>query len=239
VNTDLRPSRFRRRLHEALFTINIAFALIFGVLTFEHSSTKVIKPQGLTRYFLVPCWRLYIVGAYDINQSLHLPVLVEPGREMAALGMMLCVGLLAFLLLRLLAHTSAIHTVLDPVGGLFALALVPALWLHALQATWPDTGGQLPFWKSPPWNIFVLEIALICGFLYLARPRAWILASVLGVHYALWITLMSPYIFWPSLWVPKLFIVIFPASGFAWYLYVLERRRSSRTGRIAPPGAGP
>ncbi len=128
MDTNLKSISLVQRLHEVLFSLNIGFAIAFSLLAF------IDKPIGPTYsgFVFSPATRLLLRSTVKLNQPLRLDPLRRTGREIIFITLILLIAILAFLLLRLIGRTVLLTTLLYPLGGLAALALVPALWLYAL-----------------------------------------------------------------------------------------------------------
>lgn len=212
-----------RILCEFMLSLSAAFALIFALLTFFYGGGW---PHASARFLLRPGEKAYIVFANWINASLHRDNGNVVGNELAWILLTFGLGIMLFSVLRLLRRTVLSKVGLYPVGGLMVIGLVPAFWLYALNATWVDPDGLYPFWRSGPLSLFVLEIPIMCGFLYLSRgwrysTQVWV--ALLVVHYVLWTDTMWWVISRIPTLSPRFLFLVFPASGFVWLWYVRER----------------
>jgi hypothetical protein len=153
--------RWVQNSHELLFSLNIGFAATFAVLTFTYYPDA---PNRSALYFLLPAKHLFLDAAANVNGFLRLDRRSATGREIMSVAFILGLATLTLLVLRLVARTVAIRPTLYWVGGLAAFALVPALWLHALNATWTSDSALYPFWRSSQWHLFEIEVPLACAF---------------------------------------------------------------------------
>jgi len=226
--TQAANSRRVQNLHEILFSLNIGFAVAFAVLTFTYYPDA---PNQSARHFLLPANHLFLDAAAKVNGFLRLDRRDATGREIMAIALILGLATLIFLALRLIARTVAIRPTLYWVGGLVAFALVPALWIHALNATWISDSTLYPFWRSSQWSLFEVEVPLVCAFFFLGRKWSmpmWCGPLVLVVHYAWWTWQMWPSAHMP-LWSARLFFMVFPCSGFAWLIYDRALKQSDQS----------
>jgi hypothetical protein len=207
-------------LHEVFFALNIGFAVPFAVLMFAYGRATFGPPA---RFFLEPAVEFLINHATKLNRSLHLYYGSDAGYEITACASILLIALAVFLILRVLGRTAMNRALLYPIGGLSAMALLPALYEHVLQSTWWIYGGSLyPFRRSGQLSFSALEMSLILAFFLLARNwrhRVWVGAVVLTLHYTLW----TGQLWWTfhriPLLGPKLLYFVFPCSGFVWLFY--------------------
>jgi len=231
TNTTPRTTIFAQHLHEVLFSLNAGFAVMFSLWAFVHRG--VISTSA--GYFLLPATRLFSRCAANINLLLHLDRANGTGREITLMILIFVIAIPVLLFLRLISHTKLSRIILDPVGGIAAFAFVPALWLHAYQASWLSNGGLYPFWKFV--KLPVIEVPVVCALLLFGRKERLSLrvcALILVLHYAWWSAWMwgdiyhwAPYWWGSPLWVPAAFFPVFPFSGFAWLFYVSQLRGKS------------
>jgi len=216
---------FGQNVHETLFSLNVGFAIIFALLIFNSGVAKALRRSAF--YFLQPATRILFGWGSKINLLLHLQRWNNTGRDIASTVLILLVAVIVLLALRLVSRTALAEVVLTLTGGLAAIALVPLLYLHVLQATWGPYGGTLyPFGRSFVFSLFLLEISLVCSFLFLTRHwRHWVKAGavVLLFHYLLWSGQLLWTFFQIPLWSSKLFYFVFPGSGFAWLYYTRNK----------------
>ena len=214
-----RNSSLAQVVHETFFSVNIGFSVTFAVLAFAYGG------QGYrmsARYFFLPGEHLFVKQADKINRLLHLYPGSDTGREIISCASILLIALSVFFLLRLIERTASIRAVLYPLGGLAAIALLPLLWLYALQTTWLGDAVLYPFWRSAPLSFFAVEVPLVCAIFFLTRQwrhQVWLGAVVLLLHYTLWTGEVWWIFYRIPLWSPTLFYFVFPGSGFAWLFY--------------------
>jgi hypothetical protein len=221
-----------RRTHEALLALNVGFAAAFAVATFSYSG---VGPHGsMAFFFLVPGWRMFAYCSIAINRLLRLDSLNAVGREIAFVASILIISMVILFVLQAITRTNSIRIILNPVGFVLAVAVAPAFWLYALQASWVADSAVYPFWRSGQLALFAIEVPLLCAFFFLTRKSSipgWCRALILLIHYMLWTSIMWPLARLP-LWSARLFFVVFPCSGFAWLLYVMLLRKESSAGQF-------
>jgi hypothetical protein len=232
TNENTSTKSFPQCLYEVLLSLDVGYAVTLSEWTFIHRG----DPHRFSIYFMLPVERLFSRTADDINRSMHLAATSGTGHEIASIIFTFVIATSVLILLRLIAPTRLSHTILDPVGGIAVLALVPALWLHAYQASMFPNPGSLAFWASFHWSLFDIEVPLVCaGMLYGRKGRLplWACVLILTVHYSWWLGWMRSDLYWAPrwwaspLWVPAVFFVVFPASGFAWLYYARQSAESS------------
>lgn len=268
---------FVQRLHEIFFSFNVGFAVIFPLLVFLDNSILIYSLR-----FLAPAAQVILRGAIQLNELLHLDPCGLTGREIIFTVLFLLISIFAFLFVRLIARAPVLRTVLSPMAGLFALALVPALWLSINEKYWVSLGGTLHWyvfamegslicavfllvWKREiplQGGLLILilipilhyiwwlgiELPIICAFFFLLRKRkipVWTGLLVLGLHYSWWLVSMWDVVYTSALWVPyvpMVFFVVFPGSGFAWYFHVRHlqsKSAASHLGQTIAPRPAP
>ncbi len=194
---------FLRPLHEVLFCLNIGFAITFSLLAY------ITEYHGRTyaSFIFLPADLLFERSAIKVNRLLHLPAghVVSPGGdEIISMCLILLVALCVFLFLRLAGRTAWLRTLLlYPVGGVAALALVPALWWYALlgKDRLPVDDALLRFGWPAGWPAFAIEAPLVCAVYFLVRKRripVWggllVLIFVPIFHYTWWLGFEIPLI---------------------------------------------
>ena len=217
-----RPQRVfpTRLLHEALFSLNIGFAVAYGLFTYMNSTRGGSLGQRVVSTF---------------NESFHLNKNGTVGLALAFVVPMAGLALFLFLLLLLLRFgaPALARVILDPVACLTALGAAPACWIYAILRVRP---GLVWFNGYPAWpresgfTFLCIEVSAMLVLLYSARgyrTPLWGSLAFLTVHYAFWAWYMWPDIvhrFWliPSLaWTA----IVFPCSGLTWLFYVSENRK--------------
>jgi hypothetical protein len=230
-------------LHEILFPTNIACALVYASLVYISKNQASVTPANDSTYY-------FVRSAYRIDDLLRLSSInsvstsagarefpsrwSQVGDELLILITVLSVAALFLLLLRLIARTSAYHTILDCLAGVTTLFALPVCYLCVSELTWKWVPGPLPgpsysFWRSAPLAIFTAEI-LCLGILfaiYRKRPiPAWTLRVLLFLHYPFWILVL-----WSEvrinlyvLYTPRLLLLLFPLSGIVWLLCLRQRQ---------------
>lgn len=235
------PNPMLRWLHQVLLSLNVGFGLVFAFINF--SNTRRATPHGSAHLLLIPGERLYLEWVVYLNQRLHSASLADTGRSTVGTVFIFLFGAVIFLSLCLISKTRLLRVVLDVLGGLSASALVPALWLYSMRANWPDwVDPDFSFWKSLPWLVFVVELPLVSAVCFLGRKwRRWvpITSFLLVLHCLLWLRIVAPYLYWMPIWTPRVLSIFFPASVFAWLLYVRELRRGTGTESIATADSRP
>jgi hypothetical protein len=201
-------------LHTVLFSLNIGFAITLGIGEFTYSGGGGSRSAS---YLLRPGERVFLQTAALLNQFIGANRGDKIGREAIAFVFpFLMAGALVFLL-NLTKGEVLNRVVLHPLGGLTAVALVPAFLLYVNQATWMPT-PIYTFWMSSQLSSAAIKVSLVCAFFYLKRKTKisiWWDVLVLTSYYCLWILtpLDAPLL---SL---KLLFIVFPLSGFAWLFY--------------------
>jgi len=224
MDTNLKSISLVQRLHEVLFSLNIGFAIAFSLLAF------IDKPIGPTYsgFVFSPATRLLLRSTIKLNQLLRLDPLRRTGREIIFITLILLIAILAFLLLRLISRTVLLTTLLYPLGGLAALALVPALWLYALLDNYRFPSDDT-LW-SFQWSALAIEVPLVCAVFILGAKRRisiWHVALVLilipVLHYVWWlgieIPLICAFFFLSRKWrIPAWCGLLILGFHYAWWL---------------------
>jgi len=213
-----------RLAHEAVFSLNIGFAVAYALVTYISSTRGASLGRQVVSTF---------------NDGLHLNKNGTVGLELAFVVPMAGVALFLLLLLLLLRLGAPAlgRVILDPVACLTALGAAPACWIFAILSVRP---GLVWFSGYPAWpresgfSFVCLEVSAMLALLYAARKYRiplWGSLAFLAVHYAFWAWYMWPDIvhrFWltPSL---ALTAIVCPCSGLAWFLYASVNRDAMRS----------
>lgn len=213
-----------RWVHEAFFSMNLAFVLM--ALVFDYAPESFISHLNRLEFAVNRLLRIrqtdFITGYWEF---------FLPGIALA-----LCI----WVLLRLLSHTHLTSEVLRSVAGFVAVGAPPMWWLCATYTRTRNYG-----W-TPLAAIQFYELALslfyIGVYLYskLNIP-AWGNLLILLLHYAFWF-----WQFWPLFntllrgWGPVAVTpVVGLCSGVAWVLYLTTLQRESILQRTSSSAATP
>jgi hypothetical protein len=234
-------------LHEVMFCLNIAAALGYALLVYLSKNLGAFTPANDSMYY-------FLRSAFKIDDLLHLPSTnpistsalareypsraSQIGDELLILTLVLAAASLVLLLLRITNGRSGYRIMLSRVAGVTALFAMPACFLLVLGLTWkwpsePLSVPSYPIWQNPRLIVFVAEI-LSFGILFGIRNRrsipAWILNTLLFLHYAFWVPVLLPEvrISMYTLYAPYFLLFLFPLSGIVWLRY-LKTPRSHAT----------
>lgn len=211
-------------LHIVLFSLNIGFAITLGIVEFTYSGGGGGRSAS---YLLRPGERLFLQTAAWLNQFIGAGRGDKIGREAIAFVSPFLIATALVFLLNLTKDASPHRAVLHPLGGLTAVALVPAFLLYVDQATWMPT-PIYTFWISSQLSSAAIKVSLVCAFFYLKRKEEisiWWDVLVLMAYYSLWILtpLDAPLV---SL---RVLFMVFPLSGFAWLFYSSMNKSGPKT----------
>jgi len=244
---NLRPlsnASLATRLHEVLFSLNLAFGLVgpwlMLALTFFDTNSLLNPVDGY----------LFRRAVIRINSFLPDKIGTGPGAEVAIMATLISCAVLILVMLRSQQSTAARDFVLTELAGLTALFGVPLGLLYVAKLTW-DTRDKLSFWNSAGVKLFVVELACFAFFLILRRRwrvSKWAVTFPLLLHFIGWSfwlwSRVSQLVVFASydqssrhvhmLFGPAIFTASFPLSGFAWLRYI--RQAKSPAERI--PGLG-
>lgn len=228
------------RLHEVLFSLNLAFGLVgpwlMLALTFCGTSFLLNPVDGY----------LFRRAAIRIHSFLPEKIGFGAGAEVAIAATLISCAILILVVLRSLQSIAARDFVLTELAGLTALFGVPLGLLYVVKVTW-DIRDKLSFWSSAGVKVFVFELACF-GFFLMLRRRCqvsrWAISFLLLLHFIGWSFLLwsrvshlmvfasydqsSPHVH--MLFGPAIFAASFPLSGVAWLLYIWQT--PSQTGKI-------
>jgi hypothetical protein len=216
-----------RQLHEVLFSLNLSFAIMYGLIAYTYAGVAPTQPALI---FLLPGKHLIVDTSIWLNKFLNLDALSSVGREAVWVALVLATATLIFLAIQLLAWNSLTVPVLRLAGGAAALVAFPAFWLYAFRAAWAGDPALYSFWRSAEWSVFAIEIPAVCAFFVLSRRWSlpmWCQVLVLVIHCFFWTTFL-----WPSphmtLWSPKVFVIVFPGAGITWLFYMRRSQQPQR-----------
>lgn len=229
THVKLLPRPILTHLHEGFFVLNIVCAVWYGL--FDLPSTRAIfEPSSAPRFQYQ-----FLRGALRINRLLRL----EPSSDFrgnhaplawrgSTAGMYfvtgistLAAGVLLYFALRCVFRSSWCSLVLKGLAGLTALFAFP-LCSNVVRVD-SHRAGLLAFGQDPLTKVFGFELLCIALLFYVFRRRP-LSRTTMGVlmllHYLFWIAVL-----WPgrALLVPSNFwpvLLIFPASGLFWLLYL-------------------
>ncbi len=223
-----------QRLSESLFSLNIGFAITYALFAYENSSHLADAPKSvrdLLEAFASMLARIASLVVSGRTRSQYLRSVII--REVVFAAIVLGIALLLYLLVRLLARTAASRLVLSPISGIAALIAVPGCWLYIVHATWSiyDHGT---FWGTYGY-VFVVEIAVVSGILYLVRNQPiWRGTLIFVLHYVFWVLVMGERS-GPTTNIALVLSIVFPCSGLAWLRYIRGLRPLSTNAAIGLP----
>ena len=212
-------------LHQALFSLNIAFALTYSLFAYDGTSYMAIHAAASVRSFLEAFSHLLfrvaplVVNRRTKSEYLH-SVLI---REGTFLLLVLGIAFLLYVFVRLPAdRTARPGPLLSAIPAVTALIAVPGCWLYIVHATWRSS-DLTTFWGRYGY-FFILEAALAVGFIYLVRYQPiWRGTVLFALHYAFWVFLVlrdGNWLVYVTVSIPLSFV--FPCSGIAWLRYVQQ-----------------
>jgi hypothetical protein len=235
----LRPTDLIFGLREILFSLNIAAAFAYALLVYLSKNLGAFAPANDSMYY-------FLRSAFKLDDLLHLPSTnpistsalareypsraSQIGDELLILIFLFAALSVVLLLLRIAGRTSAYRAALGRVAGVTALLALPACYLCVLGLTWkwPSESFSVPsypFWQNSRLMVFAAEI-LCLGILFRIHHRrsipAWILNTLLFLHYAFWVVVLLPEvrISMYTLYTPYFLLLIFPLSGIPWLRYL-------------------
>ena len=237
------------RLHEILFSLNIAFAFVYALLLYVFSDQGAWTPVNDATYYASR-------GAYRLNDLLRIGSLSavqtnsvardyrypwnQVGYELLVVVTTLGLTALIFLVPRFLAPPKVRRILLDDMAGATALFAVPLFYFCVSRIVWnwptsygPRTSLASDFWRNP-WLAVFAGAALCFGVLFAIgkkrRISIWITGVLLLAHYSFWALVLWPnvrlYFYW--LYAPRVLFLAFPAAGIVWLLY-LEGERTGHS----------
>jgi len=199
-----------RRLHEAAFSVNLAFALVAYLF--------LLGPETVTSLL----FRMDIV----ISRQLRLLPEVTPPKDyytaayfaffVPAIALAGCI----WALLRLFSKLALMRAVLRSVAGVTALAASPAWWLLSTYSA-SARYGWTPFAAI---QFYELILMLLYVVLYLSRRlavSAWVSITAFMVHNGFWFWQFGAIPFFMGYGGPVASTVTFVA-GVAWVLYLRQ-----------------
>jgi uncharacterized protein DUF6438 len=239
------------RLHETLFSLNIAFAFVYALLLYVFSNQDAWTPvNDSTYYFSRSAYRLNDLLRIGSRSAVETNSVArhfqhpwnQVGYEFLVVVTTLSLAALIFLVTRFLAPSKVRRLLLDGVAGATALFAVPLFYLcvSRLVWSWPTSYYQRPlpssgFWRNPRLAVFVGEVLCFAMLLAIDKKRRisiWIAGVLLLAHYSFWTFVLWPntriYFYW--LYAPRVLFLAFPAAGIVWLLYLeVERTGHSVT----------
>ncbi len=235
------------RLHEILFSLNIAFAPVYALLLYVSRNQALWTPANDSTYYVSR-------SAYRLNDLLRIGsnLAVETGTvarhslspwdqvgyELLVAVTILSLAAIILLLPRFLAPSAAHRVLLGSGAGATALFAVPLFYFCVSRLTWSwpasyDLGPSPPsdFWRNPWLAVFAGEILCFGTIFAISKTRrlpTWTASSLLLSHYAFWTVVL-----WPNfrielyrLFVLGVLFMAFPAAGIVWLLYVKGEQAS-------------
>lgn len=167
TETRAAATRRERWIHESLFSLNLAWTLVWYERVRNPVSLLWLHSSPLVQYLY---WH-----------TRH----VEPETVLVQVLWSFALGAVVFLLLRLLARVSLTEVFLRTVTGLFALTGFPLFALTLPMFFFvPARIGSLV-----PWLSLEVVAASICGVLYYSQkwsPSAPLGVILLAMHFGLW-----------------------------------------------------
>lgn len=221
--------KWLQSLHEVLFSVNLAFALslafLLRIFSYRSEGHELIPISALKYFFLR--------GAVRINYFFHLSIDNSFGRQAAFSMSVFGIALIVLAFTKIFHGLASQRLMFGIVAGGTSLFAVPAAILTVVL----DEGTRSEmFGPSGPGRV-MLRIAIaevVCALILVIvsrkwRASVWMMASLLLLHFALWIPMVwigmrERFIVWPALCI---LLFSFPASGFTWLAYV--RRLSLNT----------
>jgi hypothetical protein len=226
-----------RTFNEAMFSLNIAYAVVYSAFLYISNSQMSWTPKSDLGYYLRR-------SAVRVDDLLGIPSTAAVSTNAVArsdfpvhrIGLDLtftisigCIAFLIFLLLRLSRGTFAYRVSAERVACGSALLLMPACCLSVLALTWkwgrlPEESYAIPFWQSGWLAIFGFEIVIFSVLLKFRRSRLvrWLVTAFVIAHYVFWV-----FVLWPDipisiypLYAPHVLLLVFPLSAVAWLLHV-------------------
>jgi hypothetical protein len=209
------------RVHEILLSANVAFAATFALVAFLYNGGGS-GASSTALYYLIPGQRLFSYCSVAVNRLMHFDSWSGAGAEITFTALTVVASTVILFALRAIGRITSIGVILNPVGGILSLSIVPAFWLYALRASWLGDAAIYSFWKGAQWSFFEVEVPAVCAFFFLTRTlrtARWLGILVLVVHYTWWTNLVWSGAKMP-LWSPRLLFVVFPCSGLVWLAYL-------------------
>jgi hypothetical protein len=220
-------------LHEAMFSLNITFAvgicfLASGFRYIETSSSPV--PLTDFRY-------LFLTRAFRANSALHLTYSSHVGQELTFIVSVLCLTVPILLCLRLVAGSRLHHIFLTAVAGMTAVFAVPVcLYL----SRWANIGAASADLATVHWqrlDVTILAADIVCissliAFALIRHLSIWGGLVLLALHCGFWSIVLWHEVSRVDLISPLLSLFIFPASGLVWLSYLKYPRSDVRQNRI-------
>lgn len=213
-----------QKLQEGLSSINIGFAIAYGLFAYAGSYRKATNATDVIQRILETFSRFRRQLAPFTPHSETKSDLLRDAivNEALFVALVFSTSLLLYFLLRQCVRPGPTTLFFAATSGLSALISVPCCWLYIVHATW---GLQYSFLSFARYGTTCLsELVIAAGLLYLFWDRAlWLSTVVFIVHYAVWIVIIGERdngtFIAPALASLPLSIV-FPLSGFVWLRYV-------------------
>jgi hypothetical protein len=229
-----------RGFQEVMLSLNIAYAVGYGLFSYVSRSQMSWVPRSDLGYYL-RCSAVRVDDLLGITSKAAVSTsavgradfpVQRIGLELAFVASIVSVAFLLFLLSRLCRGTFAYRFITERVACGSALFLPPASYLVISALTWkwprfPEEDPVIPFWRNELLAIFVIEILLFSILVALRRRPlpAWLVICLLIPHYVFWTFWLWPdsavYIY--QLTTPHIFLAVPPLAVIAWLLYVKNR----------------
>jgi hypothetical protein len=207
MNFSIRSTSAIRLLHEALFSLNLGFAISFGLLTYSDLASN---PHRVPFDPLVS----------SINNWFYSHARTT-GLGPAFVGEAFSIAIIVFLPLVVLRFAPAAfgRAVLGPFACMLALSAAPIFWELAVSYS----GPYIHRWDiTPAWWTLVCETMLTMAALYFAlskrKPIAYSFA-LLFAHCGFWAYYMWPALSQPFFFTPRIVAVASAAAGVSWVVY--------------------
>ena len=212
-----------QRFQEILFSMNIGFAITYGLFAYDGSSRIAANAPDVIRGILETFSRFrrhlapFTVHLRTKSDLLRDTILYEA----VFVALVLSVTVLLYFLVRLCVRSNRATVFFAATSGLAALIAVPCCWLYIVHATW-GFRDSLSF--AGYGTTCFLELVIAGGLIYFFRDRAlWYGTVVFTLHYAVWIVVIGERDYGTFI-APVLaslpLSIVFPLSGFVWLRYV-------------------
>jgi hypothetical protein len=194
-----------RRIHEILFSLNIAFAITLAVRAYLG---RFGRGQNVIADFVIRTIG-WVNAVFGLTAPNHF------GVEFTFLVWIAGIALSFFLFVRFVVPAKAMHAILNTTAGVTSLAAVPTCLLYANETLLP---GHVASYRPH----LAIEVAGAASCVLLYSMGKWLLPSwcsavLISLHFVAW-----AWIIWQLFSPAPLAIFLSavpPAAGVAWLLY--------------------
>jgi hypothetical protein len=209
-----------QRLSGIMSPANIGFAVAYALFSYvgcsripAHASVRV---QGFLEAFTGTLRSIApLSGHTHWREALVRREIVE---EIAFIGIMFGVALLAYVLARPFARIIAGRSTFNLIFGVTALAAVPLCWLYIVNATW-GVRDQSTFWNVYGFVALVELVASGVLLVLLGNRSVYYGMLVIAVHYFFWVLMICERDngnFIAPIIVSLPLSLVFPGSALVW-----------------------